>query len=105
MGGVIANMRTEGTGRYLSLLERQRIASLRDRGYGIREVARRVGRSPSTVSRELAPNARVWDDGYDPALAHLRAHEPTRRPKAGKIEQSLWLSATLESWSLSTLEK
>ena len=32
MGGVIAKKRTEGTGRYLSLLERQRIASLRERG-------------------------------------------------------------------------
>ena len=72
MGGVIAKKRTAGTGRYLSLFERQRIASLRDRGCGIREIARRVGRSPSTVSRELARNARPWDDGYDPVMAHLR---------------------------------
>jgi transposase len=63
MGGVIAKKHAEGTGRYLSLFERQRIACLRDRGYGIREVTRRVGRSPSTVSRELARNARPWDDG------------------------------------------
>lgn len=96
MGGVIAKKRTEGTGRYLSLFERQRIASLRDRGYGIREVARRVGRSASTVSRELARNARAWDDGYDPVMAHLRAHERARRPKAGKIEQSPWLRSFIQ---------
>ena len=29
------------SGRYLSLLERQRIATLRDRGLGVREIARR----------------------------------------------------------------
>lgn len=37
----------------LSLLERQRIATLRARGLGARQVARRLERAPSTVSREL----------------------------------------------------
>ena len=96
MGGVIAKKRAEGTGRYLSLFERQWIASLRDRGRGIREVARRVGRSPTTVPRELARNARPWDDGYDPVTAHLRAHDRARRPKAGKIEQSPWLRSFIQ---------
>jgi transposase, IS30 family len=40
--------------RYLSLLERQRIATLR--GLGVRDIAGRIGRSPSTVSREVARN-------------------------------------------------
>ena len=35
------------SGRYLSLLERQRIATLRDRGLGVREIARRLSSSPS----------------------------------------------------------
>ncbi|WP_373429913.1 helix-turn-helix domain-containing protein [Streptomyces sp. V1I1] len=46
------------SGRYLSLLERQRIASLRERGLTIREIAARLGRAPSTVSRELRRNSR-----------------------------------------------
>lgn len=37
------------SGRYLSLLERQRIATLRGRGLGVREIARRLARSPSWV--------------------------------------------------------
>ncbi|HEY0539014.1 MAG TPA: helix-turn-helix domain-containing protein, partial [Actinoallomurus sp.] len=45
-------------GRYLSLLERQRIATLRDRGFGVREIARRLGRSASTISRELRRHLR-----------------------------------------------
>ena len=32
--------------RYLSLLERQRIATLRREGFGVREIARRLGRAP-----------------------------------------------------------
>ncbi|WP_369009069.1 helix-turn-helix domain-containing protein [Streptomyces sp. RP5T] len=34
------------SGRYLSLLERRRIASLRGRGLGIREIASLLGRAP-----------------------------------------------------------
>lgn len=44
--------------RYLSLLERQRIATLRRQGLGIREIARRLDRAPSTVSREVRRNMR-----------------------------------------------
>ena len=47
--------------RYLSLLERQRIATLRGHGLGVREIARRLDRSPSTVSRELRRNLRPHD--------------------------------------------
>lgn len=54
-GGLPPVRRDEGArcNRYLSLLERQRIATLRRQGLSIREVARRIGRAPSTVSREL----------------------------------------------------
>src|SRR5688572_19117078 len=44
--------------RYLSLLERQRIATLRGQGLGVREIARRLDRSPATISRELRRNVR-----------------------------------------------
>src|SRR4051812_35733699 len=45
------------SGRYLSFAEREEIAILRAGGCGVREVARRLGRSPSTISRELRRNA------------------------------------------------
>ena len=67
---------TGRTSRYLSLLERQRIATLRGRGHGVREIARRLGRSPSTVSRELRRNLRPHDQHiYDGDLAHARARQ------------------------------
>src|SRR5690348_17864239 len=49
--------------RYLSLLERQRIASLRRDGLGVRQIAEALGRSPSTISRELRRNTAVHDRG------------------------------------------
>lgn len=39
--------------RYLSFPEREEIAILHAQREGVREIARRVGRSPSTISREL----------------------------------------------------
>jgi IS30 family transposase len=42
-------------GRYLSFTEREEIALLRARDVGVREIARRLARSPSTISREY-PN-------------------------------------------------
>ena len=72
--------------RYLSLLERQRIATLRARGLGVREIARRLDRAPSTISRELVRNLAKHDkDRYDGDLAHARARDRTRRPRGCRL--------------------
>jgi IS30 family transposase len=74
------------SGRYLSRFERQRIATLVERGHGVREIARRIGRSASTVSRELHRNRAPHDHGgHDGDLAHARARERARRPKAARL--------------------
>jgi transposase, IS30 family len=72
------------SGRFLSLAERERIAVLREQGCGVRDIARRLGRSPSTISRELRRNMTGGDDGaYRPGLAHSRARERARRTRTG----------------------
>ncbi len=43
----------ECSGRYLAFSEREEIAILRAQGAGVRQIARLIGRDPSTVSREL----------------------------------------------------
>ena len=43
--------------RYLSFAEREEIGLLRAQEVGLRDIARRLGRSASTISRELKRNA------------------------------------------------
>jgi len=75
------------SGRYLSLAEREEIAIERARGSGVREIARHLGRSPSTISRELLRNAPTRADasGYRATVAHWHAERRRRRPKVAKL--------------------
>jgi hypothetical protein len=52
-GGMPSLMLAPVSGRYLSFAEREEIAILRAQRLGVREIARRLGRAPSTISREL----------------------------------------------------
>ncbi|MGW2964464.1 transposase [Streptomyces sp. NPDC001220] len=86
------------SGRYLSLLERRRIAALRERGLPIQEIADLLGRAPSTVSRELRRNSRPHDYGrYDADLAHHRCRERAGRPRRAKLATDPELKAEVQS--------
>ena len=75
------------SGRYLSFAEREEIALLRAQKLGVREIARRVGRSPSTISRELRRNAgtRSGSLTYRASTAQWYADRRARRPKPAKL--------------------
>ncbi len=75
------------SGRYLSFAEREEIALLRARGCGVREIARQLGRSPSTISRELRRNAgtRSGSLTYRASTAQWHADRRARRPKLAKL--------------------
>jgi IS30 family transposase len=75
------------SGRYLSFVEREEIALLHDRGYGVREIARRRGRSPSTISREQRRNPATRGGNQDnPATtAQWHADQRARRPKVATL--------------------
>ena len=53
------------SGRYLSFEEREEIALLRAQGRGIRHIACRLERAPSTISREVRRNAATRSGGLD----------------------------------------
>jgi len=78
------------SGRYLSFSEREDIALLKAQGHGVREIARRVGRNPSTISRELRRNAstRTWKLEYKPSIAQWHAERRARRPKVAKLVEN-----------------
>ena len=77
--------RQAGTRRHLSEDERIEIADLVQAGEGVRAIARRLGRSPSTISRELRRNAHPRDGVYRPRRAHQIARSRRPRPKPRKI--------------------
>ena len=56
-GGMPLFMSSLISGRYLSFAEREEIGLLSAQGISVREIARQIERSPSTVSRELTRNA------------------------------------------------
>jgi IS30 family transposase len=85
-------------GRYLSFAEREEIALLRAQGYSMREVARRLGRAASTISRELRRNAATRSGGleYRATTAQWHAERASRRPKQGKLAINMALRAYVE---------
>ncbi len=75
------------SGRYLSFVNREEIALWRVQGHGVREIARRLGRAASTVSRELRRNAATRGGGleYRATTAQWYAEQAARRPKPAKL--------------------
>ena len=75
------------SGRYLSFEEREEIAILRAKEHGVREIARRVGRSPSTISPELRRNSstRTAELEYRASTAQWHAERRATRPKIPKL--------------------
>ncbi|WP_285705273.1 IS30 family transposase [Microtetraspora sp. NBRC 16547] len=75
------------SGRYLSFAEREEIAVLRAKECGVREIARRLGRAPSTISRELRRNAATRGGrlDYRASVAQWHADRQARRPKVCKL--------------------
>jgi transposase, IS30 family len=59
--------------RFLSEDERVRIADLRRAGLGVRVIAGQLGRSPSTISRELHRNREQTSGSYRPFAAQRLA--------------------------------
>ena len=75
------------SGRYLLFAEREEIALLRAQNCSVQEIARRLGRAPSTVSRELRRNAatRGGNLDYRATTAQWHAERAVRRPKRAKL--------------------
>lgn len=70
--------------RYLNIHERALIADLIREGHTIRGIARRVGRSPSTISREIRRNHHA-EGPYRPDTAQNKAAGRRLRPKTPKM--------------------
>lgn len=91
------------SGRFLSLAEREEIAVGLAAGFGVRAIARTLGRSPSTISREIQRNrqrgastAGAAKGSYRAVLAQGKADARACRPKPRKLEGDPRLAAWVE---------
>ena len=72
----------------LSFAEREEISCRRAAGEGVRSIAKALGRSPSTISRELRRGTVRPKSGYRATVAQSLADQRARRPKQRKLELS-----------------
>jgi len=92
-GGVRPRVRRRSS-RHLSLIEREEISRGVAAGESLRMVAARLGRVPSTVSRELARNG--GRSSYRAHRADRAALGRARRPKPSKLADNPQLRAMVE---------
>ena len=86
--------RVSHSGWRLSYEERAQITARLELEQGVREIARALGRSPSTISREIARNG--GRERYRSVRAEQRAQRCARRPKASKLSGAPGLLAAVE---------
>lgn len=86
-GGMMPRrVRSQPSGRFLSLSERIEIGMLLSEGLSIRAVAAQLGRSASTISREISRNSDRFGR-YRPLLAEHKAGDRARRPKQRRLHE------------------
>jgi IS30 family transposase len=90
-------------GRYLSLLERERLKDLVTARMSMRQIAQAMGRSPSTISREVDSSHRRNGDGVDAVSAGVKMSMGAFQPKVlrGRLfRRSATARRTSGPWSL-----
>ncbi len=93
-GGVRPRRGRDLKGRCLFFAERERIALARAAGTSVRSIAAQLGRSPSTISRELRRNES--GGSYLASSAHAMAYHRASRPKPAKLATNMALRAKVE---------
>jgi transposase, IS30 family len=81
-GGVSSSLQFPASSR-LSFLDREEIWFSRTQGESIRSIAARLGRAPSTISREL--RLKSGRAGYRPSIAEAESRRLAARPRGGKL--------------------
>lgn len=94
-GGVRPRRGRNLKGRCLTFEQREEIAVLRAQGQSLRQIGEVIGRSASTVSRELRRNTKPGT-AYRATSAHVLAYERASRPKPAKLHTNLVLRAIVE---------
>lgn len=94
-GGVRPRRGRNLKGRCLTFAQREEIAILHALGQSMRAIGEAIGRSVSTVSRELKRNTKPGTR-YRAATARVLAYERASRPKPAKLHTNTLLRAKVE---------
>jgi IS30 family transposase len=94
---VVPPMGDGWVGDKLTALDRERIALGLQSGLSLSGIARGIGRSPSTVSREVARNS-GQDGTYYGSVAHAKAYGRSKRPKRFKLDGNAALIKQITAW-------
>ena len=94
-GGVRPRRGRNLKGRCLTFAQREEIAVLRAQGQSLRRIGEAIGRSASTVSRELRRNTKPGNE-YRATSAHVLAYERASRPKPAKLHTNPVLRGIVE---------
>jgi transposase, IS30 family len=108
-GGIVPRERSRSP-RALSLAEREEISRGLCGGLSMREIARNLGRAPSSISREIGRNSaqwwryrahvaeqRAWDRALRPKRCHLAENPLLARLVAEKLRQD-WSPQQIAGW-------
>ncbi len=94
-GGVRPRRGRNLKGRCLTITQREEIAILRAQGQSLRAIAETIGRSVSTVSREVKRNTKPGT-AYRATSAHVFAYDRASRPKPAKLHTNTVLRGIVE---------
>lgn len=94
-GGVRPRRGRNLKGRFLTFAQREEIAILYAQGQSLRAIGEVIGRSASTVSRELRRNTKPGT-AYRATSAHMLAYERASRPKPAKPHTNIALRTVVE---------
>jgi IS30 family transposase len=112
LGGVAPRARCRAA-RVLQSAEREEISRGIAAGLSLRQVALRIGRAPSTVSREISRHGgegryraadadkRAWRNACRPKACKLAFERPLREAVAGRLREN-WSPRQISEWLLRT---
>jgi IS30 family transposase len=91
--------------KHFSLEERERLFALKEQGVSLREIGRQVGRSHSSVSRELKRNIKYGNEYFTNEYIPCKAQELYQKRAQKQREKAAWKGALVYTYVREKLKK
>lgn len=91
--------------KHFSLEERERIFAFKQEGLSLREIAKRLGRSHTSLSRELRRNIKYGNEYFKNEYIPCRAQELYQKRAVKQREEAAWKGPKIYTYIRKKLEK